>query len=135
MSIFLFFCDLCHLYQINKYLLQIARIFLRSQPTPRPSPSQEGNSVGPSHTGIASIPFFRSEIILFSWCATRCDWRRRGVAPLSWSIGYGEETRSYRPAPKIAIPPYGKLRRSTALSKDISCICLFIPLTIRNILF
>ncbi|WP_205127672.1 hypothetical protein, partial [Okeania hirsuta] len=69
MSIFLFFCDLCHLYQINKYLLQIARIFLRSQPTPRPSPSQEGNSVGPSHTGIASIPFFRSEIILFSWCA------------------------------------------------------------------
>ncbi|WP_161564333.1 hypothetical protein [Okeania sp. SIO2B9] len=34
------------LYQINKYLLQIARIFLRSQPTPRPSPSQEGKLGG-----------------------------------------------------------------------------------------
>ncbi|WP_287520588.1 hypothetical protein [Okeania sp. SIO2C2] len=85
-------------------MLQIARIFLRSQPTPRPSPSQEGNSVGPSHTGIASIPFFRSEIILFSWCATRCDWRRRGVAPLSWSIGYGEETRRVQTRSEVSHP-------------------------------
>ncbi|WP_287287823.1 hypothetical protein, partial [Okeania sp. SIO2B9] len=60
-------------------MLQIARIFLRSQPIsnpPHPRPSQEGNSVGPSHTGIVSVPFFRSEIILFSWCAFR---KRAGV--------------------------------------------------------
>ncbi|WP_287521408.1 hypothetical protein [Okeania sp. SIO2C2] len=37
-------------------MLQIAWVFLRSQPTPRPSPSQEGKSVGLSHTGMASIP-------------------------------------------------------------------------------
>ncbi|NES91604.1 MULTISPECIES: hypothetical protein [Okeania] len=46
--------------QIDKCLLQIARVFLRSQPTPRPSPSQEGNSVGLIHTGMVSIPVFRS---------------------------------------------------------------------------
>ncbi|WP_287524617.1 hypothetical protein [Okeania sp. SIO2C2] len=39
-------------------MLQIARIFLRSQPTPRPSPSQERKSGGLSHTGIVSIPVF-----------------------------------------------------------------------------
>ncbi|NET18194.1 hypothetical protein [Okeania sp. SIO2B9] len=38
------------------------------------------------------------------------DGKETEIHPLSWSIGYGEETRSCRPAPKIAIPPYGKLR-------------------------
>ena len=38
--------------------------------------------------------------------------------PLSWSIGYGEETGSCRAAPKIAIPPFGKLRRATAVLVD-----------------
>ncbi|NEN91319.1 MAG: hypothetical protein F6K48_21370 [Okeania sp. SIO3H1] len=46
------------LYQIDKCLLQISRVFLRSQPTP--SPSQEGKSGVRSHLGIALIPFFRA---------------------------------------------------------------------------
>ncbi|WP_287526848.1 hypothetical protein [Okeania sp. SIO2C2] len=46
-------------------MLQIVRIFLRSQPTPRPSPSQEGNSGVRSRMGMVSIPFFRSEVIFF----------------------------------------------------------------------
>ncbi|NEN88404.1 MAG: hypothetical protein F6K48_05500 [Okeania sp. SIO3H1] len=44
------------LYQFYECLLQIVRLFLRSQPTPRPSPSQEGESGVRSHLGIASIP-------------------------------------------------------------------------------
>ncbi|WP_287518594.1 hypothetical protein [Okeania sp. SIO2C2] len=40
-------------------MLQIARVFLRNQPTPSPSPSQEGNSGGASNTGMVSIPVFR----------------------------------------------------------------------------
>ncbi|NEN93647.1 MAG: hypothetical protein F6K48_34160, partial [Okeania sp. SIO3H1] len=43
-----------YLYQIDKYLLQIARVFLRSQPTP--SPSQEGKSGVRSRMGMAFIP-------------------------------------------------------------------------------
>ncbi|WP_287525802.1 hypothetical protein [Okeania sp. SIO2C2] len=41
-------------------MLQIVRLFLRSQPTPRPSPSQEGKSGVRSRMGIGSIPVFRS---------------------------------------------------------------------------
>ncbi|WP_287518116.1 hypothetical protein [Okeania sp. SIO2C2] len=39
-------------------MLQIFRLPLRSQPTPRPSPSQEGNTGRPSRMGIGLIPFF-----------------------------------------------------------------------------
>ncbi|WP_287518386.1 hypothetical protein [Okeania sp. SIO2C2] len=39
-------------------MLQIFRLLLLSQPTPRPSPSQEGNTGGPSCMGIGLIPFF-----------------------------------------------------------------------------
>ncbi|WP_287519855.1 hypothetical protein [Okeania sp. SIO2C2] len=46
-------------------MLQITREFFRSQPTPRPSPSQEGKSGVRSCMGMASIPLFRLEIIFF----------------------------------------------------------------------
>ncbi|WP_275670264.1 MULTISPECIES: hypothetical protein [Okeania] len=41
-------------------MLQISRVFLRSQPTPRPSPSQEGKSGVRSRMGMSLIPFFRA---------------------------------------------------------------------------
>ncbi|WP_287287634.1 hypothetical protein [Okeania sp. SIO2B9] len=39
-------------------MLQIFRLLLRSQPTPRPSPSQEGKTGVRSRMGIGLIPFF-----------------------------------------------------------------------------
>ncbi|WP_287288700.1 hypothetical protein [Okeania sp. SIO2B9] len=45
------------LYQFDKYLLQIVRLFLRSQPTPRPSPSQEGKDRVRSHNELLQYQF------------------------------------------------------------------------------
>ena len=103
------------LYQFDKCLLQIVRLFLRSQPTGAPLPGGElrrtesyGNIFNSSFELINSIfllvrvPSQESAFPLLVG-VPQASWRRRGVAPLC--------------------------------HRKTSCICLFLMLIIRNILF